>query len=826
MKLRYLMLTMLTLWTYVSCNMEMFEPGFEDDIEQIIVIDPETNIIDDEIKPEPEKTDEYLEYVDREIESGTLTTYTLGEVDFYMVDVEKKIFYEDRTVLDDYLIGETEITYNLWSTVRNWALENGYELPNPGTYTGPDDNQIEDYPVSNIMFRDIIVWCNALTEYYNELNGEQLQCFYYSDTGFKNPVRTSSSSYSYNLEEGGCDNPYIKENADGFRLPSDNEWLLAAAYIGDENSDGDLLDDGESLPGYFLSGAEAACDDDVASGTVGVIQINSDNVAAPVKSREPNHLGIYDMSGNVEEIIFNSDNPESSWTSSNGGSFYSSTYYATITSSEDFDKTDPYGYIGFRIVKNAKRAVDIPITNLTLIGGSTVLKKGDTEQLLVVIEPDLATNKTLLWSSSDSSIVSVSDSGLLTGVSSGEVEISVMSADGEVTSSCTVHAEVDVTCISLNYESLFVEIGDVYPLEATVYPYDATNSEYYWTSDSEDVATVNGLGEVEVVGDGCVNISATTVDGSFTATTTLIVDDVYMAGYSHHNYTLDVKQWINGDEEILSSSGNGHGLTIYVDNSDIYVGGREVTDGTYVAKYWKNGAGVELTDGTQNALINDIYVDESGNVYAAGYESNGTVAVAKYWINGEVYVLGDGENSSELLSLYRSGTDLYVAGHIRFQDVSKLVCWKNNTVYYSEEFGYDSQINDIYVDGENVYLTGVVNNQATYWENGEIHTLTDAIYSQATSIMVSNGDVYVTGGVYLDENFIAVLWKNGDMEVLSNEYRTFAKSLFIVESDIYVGGYIWSRSGDKRVVVWVNGNPVYLTDGSIDEYGWGIYVKR
>jgi hypothetical protein len=58
-----------------------------------------------------------------------------------------------------------------------------------------------------------------------------------------------------------------------------------------------------------------------------------------------------------------------------------------------------------------------------------------------------------------------------------------------------------------------------------------------------------------------------------------------------------------------------------------------------------------LTDGTQDAEVRSIYVS-GNNVYVAGYEYNGTERVAKYWKNGQAVALTDGTNGAGATSIF------------------------------------------------------------------------------------------------------------------------------------------------------------------------------
>lgn len=77
---------------------------------------------------------------------------------------------------------------------------------------------------------------------------------------------------------------------------------------------------------------------------------------------------------------------------------------------------------------------------------------------------------------------------------------------------------VAVTGISLDKQELKMTLGgSIETLIATVLPEDADNKEVTWSSDNEEVASVDPFGKVTAVGEGTAKITATTVDGGFTA---------------------------------------------------------------------------------------------------------------------------------------------------------------------------------------------------------------------------------------------------------------------------------------------------------------------
>lgn len=82
---------------------------------------------------------------------------------------------------------------------------------------------------------------------------------------------------------------------------------------------------------------------------------------------------------------------------------------------------------------------------------------------------------------------------------------------------------VAVTGLSVNPTTMTVAVGDTGSIVANVVPVNATNRLVTFSSSDEAIATVNAQGVVTGVADGSATITATTVDGGFTATTSVTV---------------------------------------------------------------------------------------------------------------------------------------------------------------------------------------------------------------------------------------------------------------------------------------------------------------
>ncbi|SMC17121.1 Uncharacterized conserved protein YjdB, contains Ig-like domain [Clostridium acidisoli DSM 12555] len=81
-------------------------------------------------------------------------------------------------------------------------------------------------------------------------------------------------------------------------------------------------------------------------------------------------------------------------------------------------------------------------TGISLDKTSLDMKTGDTSNLTATVAPDNATNKTVKWTSSDPSIVTVDDNGKVTAVKEGSATITATTQDGSnKTATCTVNVK-------------------------------------------------------------------------------------------------------------------------------------------------------------------------------------------------------------------------------------------------------------------------------------------------------------------------------------------------------------------------------------------------
>ena len=150
--------------------------------------------------------------------------------------------------------------------------------------------------------------------------------------------------------------------------------------------------------------------------------------------------------------------------------------------------------------------VTIPVTNIRLNKSELPLIKGQQEVLTATVEPEEATDKTVSWSSSDESIVSVDQNGQLLAVNAGAAIVTAKS--GTKSATCSVTVTIPVESISLNLTEKTIKINETVQLSAEIYPSEATNQTVQWSSSDASIASVRSDGLVRGLKEGQATITA------------------------------------------------------------------------------------------------------------------------------------------------------------------------------------------------------------------------------------------------------------------------------------------------------------------------------
>lgn len=236
-------------------------------------------------------------------------------------DTGAKILHE--AIFSDFAIADIPVTGGLYAIVKKWADDNGYNFETGSAYnyyavggvkSNVDRFSAED-PTIICNWVNAILFANAMTEWYNEKHPDnQLTPVYVLEDGsiFKDSADTTSYLVYYSTGQGkysgNMSNKDISKT--GFRLPTYTEWLYAASVSPKALDPSWNLEGSASYPfahSYsYVSGynGDITTDDNIKQYAVYASLYPEDEgtqVVGKYAGRKKNLLGLYDMSGNVNE---------------------------------------------------------------------------------------------------------------------------------------------------------------------------------------------------------------------------------------------------------------------------------------------------------------------------------------------------------------------------------------------------------------------------------------------------------------------------------------------------------------------------------------------
>ena len=225
-----------------------------------------------------------------------------------------------------------------------------------------------------------------------------------------------------------------------------------------------------------------------------------------------NNIGSYIIACTFYATIYK-DSPVGTAVPTEYGSINSS--LASIIQQTVWEVVSTYSYSGIA------GSSTVAVTGVSVSPSSTSLTVNQTLQLNATIAPSNATNQSVTWTSSNTSIATVSTTGLVTGKAAGNATITCKTADGNKTATCAVtvtSGSIVVTGVSVSPTTTSIKVGNSSTLSATVAPSNATNTSVTWTSSNTAIATVDANGKVTAIAAGSATITVKTVDQNKTAT--------------------------------------------------------------------------------------------------------------------------------------------------------------------------------------------------------------------------------------------------------------------------------------------------------------------
>lgn len=237
------------------------------------------------------------------------------------------------------------------------------------------------------------------------------------------------------------------------------------------------------------------------------IELTEETLSLPVKSRGNLHAHVTPADAFEQKICYVSDNTMVAVADDNGVVTAVGAGTATITAI-----TADGGF-----AKSCEVTVTEAEAGEIVYGldqNSLSLEKGKTGQLVVTDAEGNAPVDVLKWVSSDETIATVDENGLVTAVAAGNADVSV-SVGEKFFDSCVVEVtDKEIQALLLDESSITLTEGETKPLQISIVPKDTVSDKtLLYVSGDEAVATVDANGVVTAVAEGTAQITVTSVNG-------------------------------------------------------------------------------------------------------------------------------------------------------------------------------------------------------------------------------------------------------------------------------------------------------------------------
>ena len=275
--------------------------------------------------------------------------------------------------------------------------------------------------------------------------------------------------------------------------------------------------------------------------------------------------------------------------------------------------TEDGGFTGACTINVYNQAV----TGVTIEPSEAELTAGSSTKLTATVLPENATNKNVVYSVDDESILSVDQDGNITGLSLGTATVTVTTEDGGFTASAEITViPVQVTGVSISPKSVSVALGHTIQLTASITPSNAANKNLSWSVSDETIISVDGQGTVTGLSGGTATVTVTTEDGGFSASAEITV------------YYAPANTWTAIGTNRINNNGfcgvfNGDGYAV----RGIYINTQE----SYQGLFGNSGGGSIIANlgVAESYIYGDTYVGGVVGYNGAGYNdveySGGTV---------------------------------------------------------------------------------------------------------------------------------------------------------------------------------------------------------
>lgn len=328
----------------------------------------------------------------------------------------------------------------------------------------------------------------------------------------------------------------------------------------------------------------------IAGGNAVISAINQDNVVVgfcsvtvlqPVESMTLSETEVTTRIGNtvqlratlepenatIQTVTWKSSNPKVATVSENGLVTMKAAGTASIICTSD-DNPSVQAFCNVTVLK--------AVSGVTLDIESKEMYVGENYRLTYLVTPSDASTPQVIWMSTNTAVVQVDNTGMLTAKGVGQAEIIVKTYDGSYMDLCTIVVKQKPTNVKLSINNLTMNKGEYFYLDAVLTPANSTKEGLVWECVDTSIATVSTTGRVTAKAPGQTIIMVKTDNGATSYCKLTVLEAVTALEITPKKAVIDVGEeitlvtqftpatasntnvtWTSSDEEIATVNKDG-----------------------------------------------------------------------------------------------------------------------------------------------------------------------------------------------------------------------------------------------------------------------------
>ena len=253
----------------------------------------------------------------------------------------------------------------------------------------------------------------------------------------------------------------------------------------------------------------------------------------------------------------------------------------------------------------------IDVTDIEISDYENTLEVGETLTVSATVLPSDASDQTISYSTSNSAIATVSQTGEIKGKSAGNVKIYISA--GTIKKEIDIKVAVSAKGINLNKNFIVLKPGQTHQINASIYPSDTTDKSIIYSVTDNSIATVSNTGFVKAVACGSTSVlvknsnaiaSLTVIVSTDSSESTEKTKEISQKGEPTIPNSVSAQEYSSVSSDILQQLYNskttlcvtGDGYTLKIDGNDIKNTNNPIKTDIYLTKT-EDGLSFALNDG-------------------------------------------------------------------------------------------------------------------------------------------------------------------------------------------------------------------------------------